>query len=129
MKTIKVIFAMMSALLLTSAFAAPSSPNKGLNLKALSCSGLGLTNGYTTINYIGDDTFTVTSLKYFIQTYDTATVVQSKTDRKTGDLTLQFFSKKYKSVFLLKLYNESTRGDLITADGTDTLVCTSYFGK
>ncbi len=128
MKAIKALFATMSLFLASQTFAAPA-PKNDLNLKALSCSGLGLTNGYTTLNYLGENNFAITSLKYFIQTYDTASVVQSRADRKTGDLTLQFFSKKYKSVFLLKLYNESTRGDLITADGTDTLVCTSYFSK
>ncbi len=124
MKAIKFFFFMLSAVSVSSALAASKS-----DLKALSCAGLGITNGYTTIQYLGDDTVAISSLKYFVTTSDLATIVKAKLNRATGDLTLQLVTKNHNVRLLLKLYSGSNRGDLTSVDGTDVLTCSTVFGS
>lgn len=96
-----------------------------IDLKQLSCSGLGLARGYTTINLLEDGKLNITSVKYFLTASDANVEIRDKRIAANGFVELDLRSPLFNANWKLVLTAPVGDGHFTTGEGTDVLSCRS----
>lgn len=96
-----------------------------INIRQLSCSGLGLASGYTTINLVPGGKFSITSVKYFQTSSDANVIVRDQRIAANGFVEIDLYSPALNADWTLILTAPAGNGHFITRDGTDVLYCKS----
>lgn len=115
-----------SALLSTAVlFSSLTASAITLNISQLSCSGLGMAAGYTTINLVDANTVNMSSVKYFVTTGDENVKITNSEVLQDGTVLLSLYSKKFGSSFQLHMSAPVGPAQLIMSAGVDVLNCQS----